>query len=419
MIPYKLVCSMSGAEYPADSSHYLSPDKGPETPPGGCLRGVFDIVYDWAAAPRPVSREAISSSRARGSRRYLDLLPIARADSLPALIVGDTPLIDGGRFAEKRGFTRLCFKDDTRNPTGSYKDRASEIVVAKARELGIRRITAASTGNAATALAGMCASCGMEAVVFVPAGAPQGKLAQILAYGARVVRVQGTYDDAFELSLAATERFGWYNRNTAYNPYTIDGKRTAAFEIAEQMNWEVPDVVAVSSGDGVILSGLWKGFKDLRDAGLTDRVPRMLSVQAQGSNSIVRAMREGLDVPPTVRGASSMADSIVVEAPRNGIMAIRDLRESQGAAIDVTEEEIRSGVRDVARETGIFAEPSCAATAAGVVKAAEQGLIGRTERIVCVLTGNGLKDVAGALKCVQVPEPIEPTLDALPADLLG
>ncbi|MCB2156200.1 threonine synthase [bacterium] len=417
MLPYKLVCSESGAEYPPQSMHYLSPEKGPETPAGGCLRGVLDIVYDWSASPQPITRESIAASRALGTRRYMDLLPIESPDSLPAVIVGNTPVVPGGRFAEKRGFKHLFFKDDTRNPTGSYKDRASEIVVAKARELGISRITAASTGNAATALSGLCASTGLEAIVFVPAGAPQGKLAQILAYGARVIRVQGTYDDAFDLSLAATERFGWYNRNTAYNPYTIDGKRTAAFEIAEQMGWEVPDVVAVSSGDGVILSGLWKGFKDLRDAGLTDRVPRMLSVQAEGSNSIVRAIREGLDVPPTLRGASSMADSIVVEAPRNGVMAVRDIRESGGTAIDVTEEEIQAGLRDTAQEAGIFCEPSCAATAAGVVKAAEEGLIGRDERIVCVLTGNGLKDVAGTLKCVKVPEPIEPKLEALPADL--
>lgn len=417
MIRHELVCRATGERFdPQGAQHYLSPTLGPETPAGGCLLGVLEFEYDFASAPAGL-RESIAASPHRDTRRYSGLLPIAGAESLPPIGVGGTPLLDGGEWARRRGFGDLWFKDDARNPSGSYKDRASELVVAKARESGARRVVAASTGNAATALAACCAAAGLECVLFVPASAPEGKLAQMLAFGAIVLRVDGTYDQAYELSVEATRRFGWINRNTAYNPLTIDGKRTGAFEIAEQLGqgqrgWQAPDVVAVSAGDGVILSGLAKGFRDLRALGWIDRVPRILAVQAAGADSLVRGFESGAEVPPVVPGAHSMADSIVVEAPRNGVVALREIRESGGAAIAVTEDEIRRALREVATERGLFAEPSCAAAAAGVEAAAERGLVRRDERIVVVLTGSGLKDVRGALSCVETPDPIAPTLDA-------
>ncbi|MEQ8819197.1 MAG: threonine synthase [Sumerlaeia bacterium] len=411
MLPHRLVCRASGRSYDPSAITYLCEEEGPKTPPGGILRGVLEVEYDFAA--KPIEPRHFADTGRQGTARYLPLLPLPSPDLLPPLQVGGTPLESGGRWGQKRGFARLWFKDEARNPTGSFKDRASVMVVAKAKQLGITRVTAASTGNAGTALAGMCAAAGMEAIVFVPESAPEGKLCQLLAYGATVVRVAGTYDDAFELCLRATEEFGWYNRNTAYNPWTIDGKRVPAFEIAEQLGWRAPDWIAVSVGDGCIISGLAKGFRDLLGARLIDKMPKLLAVQAEGSNTIVRAWRDDLPEPIVVPGAKSMAESIVVEAPRNGLLALRDIRDSDGAGVAVSEDEIRQAMRELAAETGLFVEPSCAITAAGVEKAAERGYLSRDEEIVVVLTGTGLKDVRGAMKCYKMPEPVKPKLKAL------
>ena len=251
----------------------------------------------------------------------------------------------------------------------------------------------------------------------MPATAPEGKLAQMRAFGATVVRVDASYDVAYELSLRATARMGWLIRNTGYNPYTIDGKRTGAFEIAWQLGWRAPDVVAVGTGDGVILAGLAKGFRDLRALGWIDRVPRMLGVQASTASSLARGFASGDLVPPTVPGSRSIADSIVVDAPRNGVIALREARESGGAIIDVPDDEIRRALREAASERGIFMEPSCAAAVAGVEAAAERGLLRKDERVVIVVTGTGLKDVKGALSCVRVPAPVAPTLEAALAEI--
>jgi threonine synthase len=314
---------------------------------------------------------------------------------------------------------RLWLKDDGRNPSGSTKDRASLLVVAKALEYGCDTVATASTGNAASALAAVAASAALRAVVFVPAAAPRAKLVQIAAYGAQLVPVAGSYDQAFELSLAACERFGWYNRNTAFNPFTIEGKKTAALEIAADLAPEAPDVVLVPTGDGVVIAGVAKGFADLARGGLIERVPRLIAVQPAGSAAIARALRDGAAEVAPVPGATSVADSLVVDAPRNAILALREVRASGGTGVIVSDEAIVTAIARLAAATGVFAEPAAAAVLAGLEVALEEGLVGRDERVVLLVTGTGLKDVAAAARAVSMPEPVPADLDAVAERLAG
>ncbi len=304
-------------------------------------------------------------------------------------------------------------KDDTRNPSGSTKDRASWLVVAKAREYGIDTIATASTGNAATALAAVSAAAGMRAIVFVPASVPEAKLVQMLSYGAEVLPVQGNYDDAFDLCLQACGEFGWYNRNTALNPFTVEGKKTVALEIALSMVPNVPDAVIVPTGDGVIVAGVAKGFADLVRAGLIERAPRLIAVQPEGSAAIVHALRDGTESVSTVPGASSVADSLVVERPRNAIHALQCIRESGGGGVAVDDESILESIPFLARHTGVFAEPAAAAPLAGLRVALDDGLVSRDERIVLLVTGSGLKDVPAAARAIERLASIPPDIGAV------
>jgi threonine synthase len=339
------------------------------------------------------------------------------------LQVGWTPLYHATRLGASLGLGNLFIKDDGRNPTASFKDRASAVVVAKARELGVEIITTASSGNAGAALAGLAAAAQLPAVIFVPHTAPQAKVAQLLMFGAQVLLVQGTYDQAFDLCLAASKEFGWYCRNTAYNPYTVEGKKTAALEICEQLahiqnsnlqspisKWVAPDRIFVSVGDGNIISGIWKGLKDLLALGWIDKMPRLMGVQAEGSAACYNAWRAGTETVTPV-DAHTIADSISVGLPRDGIRAVRAVRETNGAYLTVSDEEILAAMRDLARGVAVFAEPAGATAYAGVVKAAREGLVRSDETTVCVITGNGLKDIASAMKAAGEARKIEPGLE--------
>ncbi len=304
-----------------------------------------------------------------------------------------------------------------------FHARAWKAANAKARELGVEIITTASSGNAGAALAGLAAAAQMPAVIFVPQTAPQAKVAQLLMFGARVLLVKGSYDQAFDLCLAASEEFGWYCRNTAYNPYTVEGKKTAAFEICEQFTqlqiptpksqnakWVAPDRIFVSVGDGNIISGLWKGLRDLSALGWIDKMPRLMGVQAEGSAACYNAWRAGMTEVAPVE-AHTIADSISVGLPRDGRRAVRAVGATNGAFLTVTDEEILAAMRDLARQAAVFAEPAGAAAHAGVVKAAREGLAKSDETVVCLITGNGLKDVASAMKAAGEAPVIEPELD--------
>ena len=389
---------------------YVCPTCSGKQEVGGVTRGVLEVVVEDLPTSWPEARP--------GSAEFLTaFLPINDPRHLPPLPVGDTPLLAAQRFRRELGMDRLWIKDDTRNPSGSTKDRASQLVVAKALEYGVDTIATASTGNAATALAAVAASAGLRAVVFVPADAPPAKLIQMMSYGAEVLPVTGSYDDAFELSLAACSHFGWYNRNTAFNPFTIEGKKTAALEIAAVMAPQAPDAVVVTAGDGVITAGLAKGFADLEAAGLLSHRPRLIVVQPEGTAAIATALRRGADEIVPVAGAASVADSLTVEAPRNALMCLREVRASNGAGVIVSDDAILAAIPRLASLTGVFAEPAAAAALAGLEAALAEGLVNRDERVVLLVTGSGLKDVAAARRALEMPEPIELTIDAVEAVL--
>lgn len=371
-----------------------------------CVRcgGNLQVVYDYAVIRRRLTRKSLRADRERTIWRYLEVLPLADRRGAAALEVGWTPLYHVPGLGAKLGLKNLYLKDDGRNPSASLKDRASAVIAARAAQTGEKTVAGASTGNAAASLACMMAGGPRRPVIFVPRTAPDAKVAQLLVYGATVLSVDGTYDDAFDLCSRACEEFGWYNRNTGLNPFTREGKKTCAFEICEQMNWRVPDAVVVSAGDGNILSGLWKGFRDFHALGLIDKLPRLIAVQARGSASIARALVHGGD-PRPVAGAT-VADSIAVSLPRDGVAAVQAVRDSRGFAVTVSDREILAAIPAVARGAGVFAEPAAAAAYAGLVQCAASGRLRARDSVVLVITGNGLKDVRSAMRAVGRPHRI-------------
>jgi len=378
-----------------------------------CRTGILDVVWDDERLRRDVTRDLLRQRSERSIWRYRELLPVEDAAHWTPLRVGGTPLYPVTALRRHLGFTALHIKDDGINPTASYKDRASAVGVAAALDAGAAVGACASTGNAASSFAGLGASLGLATRIFVPRHAPAPKLAQLLVFGAQVFVVDGDYDTAYELSERAIAHYGWYNRNAAVNPYLVEGKKTAAFEIAEDLDFEPPDVCLVSVGDGCIVSSLYKGFEQFRALGLTSRLPRLVGVQAAGADALVRAFETGQ--PPQPVAATSYADSISVGNPRNGTKALEAVRRSAGAFVRVPDEAIRAAQLLAARHAGIFGEPAGVAGLAGLLVAREQGLVGADERIVVLVTGNGLKDVEGARRAVGEPFRVAPDLEALRA----
>ncbi len=399
-----LRCVICGAEYGLDEVLYVCPRHGQE--------GILDVVYDYQVIGQRLTRESLAVDRRRSIWRYLDLLPITSRHLIPPLQVGWTPLYRAERLAARLGLQNVWVKDDGRNPTASFKDRASAVGVVKALELKRDIITAASTGNAASSLAGLAASVGITTYIFVPETAPQAKIAQLLIFGANVIAVKGTYDQAFDLCLAASEAYGWYSRNTAYNPYLSEGKKTAALEICEQLNWEAPDRIFVSVGDGCIIGGLWKGLKDLYALGFIEKMPRLMGVQAAGSAVLFNAWQKGTEEIEPV-APHTLADSIAVGIPRDRIKALRAVRETGGEYITVSDQEILEAMRLLARQAAVFGEPAGVTGFAGLHKMVRQGRIDPAERIVVLVTGNGLKDVGSAIQATGHPHLIEPAMGDL------
>jgi len=404
MFVSELRCVVCGRTYSPAEVSYTCPVCGQV--------GTLDVLYDYGAIRRAVSREDIGRSTDPSIWRYRPLLPVAENAQVPPLVVGGTPLYQAPRLAEHLGLQQVWVKDDGRNPTGSLKDRASAVVTARALAEGIEVVTTASTGNAAAALAGLTASVGLPAVIFVPASAPEAKIAQLLIYGAKVLLVQGNYDAAFDLAVAASERYGWYNRNTGMNPYTLEGKKTVSFEIAEQLRWQVPDVVVVSVGDGNIISGVHKGFRDLLELGWIDRIPRLIGVQAEGSAACYQVWKSGGDPAKMEPIASqTVADSIAADLPRDRVKAVRAVRETKGAFVSVSDQAILDGIPILARLSGVFAEPAASAVYAGIRTALAEGHVRPDERVLLLVTGNGLKDIKSAMRVSGVGYPVAPDIE--------
>ena len=343
--------------------------------------------------------------------RYRAFLPVEPESAPTPLRVGWSPLYKADNLARELGIKTLYIKDDGQNPTASLKDRASAMAVVKAREAGATTIACSSTGNAASSLAGNAAAAGIPTYIFVPSRAPKGKVAQLRIFGATVVSVDGSYEDTFELSKAAIEKWGWYNRNAAINPYLSEGKKTVTLEILEQLHWKVPDFIALSVGDGCTIAGAWKGLKDLYNAGFIDKLPRLISVQSEGCCPLNRSIITATPWEPMEE--NTIADSIAVGVPRNADKALNAIHESDGLAINVSDDEILAAMRLLGRTQGVFGEPAGVTGTAGVKKAIEKGLISPDSTIVSVVTGNGLKDVANGIKAAGEPMLVKPSMDAL------
>ena len=386
------------SEYAVEGMQYLCEKCG----------GNLDVVYDYGAISSLLTRESLAKDGNYSVWRYWDLLPLSDRSNIMPLQIGWTPLYRAKRLEQKLGLKSLHLKDDGRNPSGSFKDRASSVAICKALELDFKVIAGASTGNAASSTACLGASLGISPTIFVPAAAPEAKVAQLLVFGATVYAVSGTYDEAFDLCTEICAEYGWFNRNTGYNPYTREGKKTVSFEICEQLGWDVPDTVLVPVGDGNIISGVWKGFKDLKAVGLIDRLPRLIAVQSDKSSAVVDALL-GDGKVRTIE-ATTVADSISVDLPRDGDAAVKAVKESNGTGILVSDEKILQSILTVARGAGIFGEPAGVTAYAGLEKMREEGTIGDDERVVCLVTWNGLKDVKSAIKVAGEPVSIQPTL---------
>ena len=401
-------CSLCGAEYDPEDVTYTCPKDG----------GNLNVILDYDAINAKFTPEKFMELPEASLWRYLNLLPVGDPGGIgtPLRRAGWTPVYKSSRLAKALGLQDLWIKDESPNPTASFKDRASAIVVARAGQIGAEITVAASTGNAGAALAGMAAAVGAKAVIFAPKTAPPAKIAQLIVFGAKVLLVDGNYDQAFDLSIEATQTFGWYNRNTGYNPFTAEGKKTAAFEIWEQVIRRLPEnkptlTVFISVGDGNIISGVHKGFKDLHALGWLSQMPCIIGVQSTGSAAIANAFHRGdEDIQPVQ--ADTLADSISVDLPRDGVRAVRAARETGGIYLTVPDKDILAAIAELGR-VGIFAEPAAATAYAGLVKAVDEGVIASEDPVLVLSTGSGLKDVKAAMQAVPEAPIIEPTLDAV------
>ncbi len=396
-------CIVCAETQTADFAGFVCPSCG----------GNLDITYDYADIRQDFVQDI----------DYAPFLPVSRLEGPFPLRVGRTPLTAAARLGESLGLRNLYLKDETSNPSASTKDRASAVALRRAMDVGAEVVAVASTGNAGSSLACLAAALGLRAVVFVPESAPVAKLTQALSFGATVLAVRGNYDAAFDLCLQASDEFGWFNRSTGYNPFTREGKKTCAYEIWEDLGRRVPDRVVVPTGDGNLLSGMWKGWCDLKAVGLIERLPKIDCVQSDASAAICRTVRKlrdhGASEPDWSEvvmdevSATTVADSISVGRPRDGLAAVKGIFESSGEAITVPDEEILAAIPEIARNTGIFAEPAAAAPWAAVKQMARDKKIETDELVVCLVSGSGLKDISNAAAAVSKPLTVDPNIESV------
>lgn len=398
-------CIDCGKQFDPNETIYLYPHCSKENIDSRPPKGVLRIVYNFFNI-----LQNIFLFKEFKKNNFLDLLPITKIESLPKLKVGNSPLYEFNQLDNNTLPFRLFFKDDSQNPTFSFKDRASAIVSAYAKEKGFKTIVTASTGNAGSSLAGICAAQSQKAIIIVPETAPLAKLTQIIMYWATIVPVKGTYDDAFDLSIKASEEFGWYNRNTAFNPLTIEGKKTVSFEIFDQLKKTIPDRIFVPVGDGVIISCIYKGFEDLLNLKFIVKIPTIVAVQSEGSDNLVRNLnKEDFEI----KESDTIADSISVDIPRNFNMTKQFIEKYNGEYLTVSDNAILEASAILSRNTGIFSELAAATSFAGLLKYSEENKLDKNSINVVLLTGSGLKDINSVQKILNIPEAIQPSIDNL------
>ena len=407
MAEFTYKCLLCHQEYPDEGILYTCP----------ACDGNLIIRNTFETNPLLIKQTEILNNPEYSIWRYAPLLPVRDPGfkQTPLHRIGFTPIYNGDSLANELGIKKLWLKDESGNPSGSFKDRSSAIVIARGFDIDKTVSITASTGNAGAAMACAAASCDCTAIILAPRSAPPAKIAQLQCYGAKVVLVDGSYDDAFELSKLASQEFGWYNRNTGYNPFTAEGKKTAAFEIWEQLSRHLPENetlnIFVPVGDGNIISGIAKGFEDLLALGWISKLPRLIGVQAEGSAAIAKAFKQNASHITPVQ-AKTIADSISVNLPRDGMRAVRSVQRANGFYVVVSDEEILKAISDLGR-IGIFAEPAAAAAYAGLKHAVQNHQINPGETNLALITGSGLKDVQAAMRATQAASIIEATIQNL------
>lgn len=399
---FKYICSDCGRTYETEDVMYLCPECAKENDGSTFNKGNLIVELD---------ESVLKAAAAKDHVRPSDFYPytVTGEESFP---IGVTPLVKPARLNRENGLADTYLKLDSQLISGSFKDRASYLVAEQAKAAGERKIALASTGNAGAAMSAVGAAFGLDIVLFVPESAPVNKLMQSVLYGAHVVPVKGSYDDAFKLSIEYTRLFGGINRNTAYNPMTIEGKKSISIELFEQMGRKAPDAVYVPVGDGCIIAGVVKGFIDLLRAGLISRLPHVICCQSEKSDAISRAFETGRFIPVE---ATTRADSISVDLPANGRMAVRYIKETDGWCVRVSDEEILDAQLELTKKAGILAEPAAATAYACYKKDVERirRKLGADAETVVLITGTGFKDMKAFEGRAVLPEAIENSPEAV------
>ncbi len=369
-----LECSATGDHYPAGILMGLSDEAKP-----------LLVRYDLAGVKATVDRDALTD-RPNGMWRYRELLPVADPNDVVSLGEGETPLLP------MLDAPNVLIKDEGRLPTGSFKARGVTMAVSMAKELGVRRVAMASNGNAGAALAAYASRAGMESYVFCPEDTPEINIREIALQGGKVWRVNGLIDDCGRIVATGKEPMGWFDVSTLKEPYRIEGKKTMGIALAEQLGWEVPDVIFYPTGGGTGLIGMWKAFQELVELGwIAGALPRMVAVQSEGCAPIVKAWEDGSDHAERWENAETIAAGIRVPAAIGDFLMLSAIRESDGFAIAVPDSDIQSAQERIAASQGLLTSPEGAATVAGYERALEQGLIDNSDRVVLFNCGNGLK----------------------------
>jgi len=400
---YFLKCITCGRQHNVDP-HILTCSECGE------YNGTLDVIYPYEEISKKLGKQGLIGGNV--FEIFDDIMPFDFPAFIPTVYIGGTKLMKSDALNHYCGTSRTYISDDTRQPSASFKDRATSIAIAMAKQAKMSTMAVASTGNAAASTAVLAAASGMQAILFVPKSAPLPKLTQLYIHGAKVLKFDARYDEIFDLCTQCCKQFGWYNRNTAVNPYTGEGKKTAALEIFLDLG-RAPDNLIVPVGDGGIMSGMYKGFWDLNELGLIDSIPRLFGVQAAGCAPLVRAFEDDAQIKPWGK-VSTSADSIAVALPRDGIKAMRAVRQTGGRFVDVSDEDIFKAQFDLARLTGIYAEPSAAASFAGFLKLMEGEFIKKNEVSVILITGSGLKDTSFSTKYLNMKEkPLSPDIKSV------
>jgi threonine synthase len=383
--------------------------------------GPLEVAYDYETIRSTVSREKIAAGPA-SIWRYQDLLPVERAAAVD-LGAGFSPLVRADRLAAELGLGELWVKNDTVNPTNSFKDRVTEVALSKALEFGFKTAACASTGNLANAVAAHAARAGLRSFVFIPANLEPAKIVTTGVYGGNLVAIDGNYDDVNRLCAEIAGTYRWAFVNVNMRPFYAEGSKTLAFETAEQLGWEAPDHVVVPVASGSLLTKIHKGFGELHKVGLLDREPttRVSGAQAQGCSPVATAYIEGSDTIRPVK-PSTIAKSLAIGNPADGYFALDAVRSTGGGLAAVTDDEVVEGIRLLARTEGIFAETAGGVTVASLKRLAEQGIVRADERVVIYITGIGLKTIDAVAPRVAPTATITPSLDAFheafsPADI--